>query len=377
MNYYYHITFGLNGLKWVKFGSGTNGRQAQVERSIAAVGGQIIASDRVSTGDFGHRALEAHTHKQHALTRYWGFRGLFDGSTEVWPASEASALLRTAARTLAAMKTGAQFAEPSATASVVDLFRSIILAMPNHKQLSILDLCSGDGVLSNNLVGEVNRVAQVTIDPPATLPGDVPNFDVQVIPGDALAIPDGRRADVVVMNPPFSNRKETGSGQSNNYFWHFIRKAQALAPVVVFIAPQTWESGLAKEDQTGTYEVIEYAADFGPHPTASVVRWTAGPEFRIIGGRDDRKPEMPKFDVEVLPSDMTKRTAPSYGVTEFGSLIEPGAEASPRATLLQGVDAEACARWVVANRAALVAWWGAPANGHGKVRISAIRELLA
>ena len=193
-----------------------------------------------------------------------------------------------------------------------------------------------------------------------------------------------------MMNPPFSSRKETGSGQSNNYYWKFIRKAQTQAPVVIFIAPQTWESALAQEDRTGIYEVIEYAADFGPHPTASVVRWTAGPEFKIIGGREDRKPEMPKFDVEVLPSSRTKRIATGYGISEFGSLIVPGAEASPmatllqgtdagvspRATLLQGTDAEACARWIVANRDALIAWWGAPANGHGKIRISAIKELL-
>ena len=381
MNYYYHITFGLDGLEWVKFGSGTNGRQAQVERSIAAVGGQVIASGRVDTGDFGHRALEAHTHKQHALTRYWGFRGMFDGCTEVWPASETSALLRTAARTLAAMKTGAQFAEPSASESVVDLFRSIILAMPNHKQLNILDLCSGDGALSDNLIKEVNRVVQVTIDPPATLPGDVPNFDVQVVPGDVLAIPDGRRADVVVINPPFSNRKETGSQHTTAYYWKFIRKAQTLAPVVIFIAPGSWEQRLGTRDRTGIYEVVAHHVDFDGHPTASVVKWTAGPEFKVIGGKDDRKPEVPQFDVEVLPTrsgaENTRVPAPSPTIGLEFTRVAAGTLLSNRAPMLVGPDAEAFIEWLIDNKEAIINWWGRVASGQGQITTSAIRELLA
>ena len=378
MNYYYGIYFtAKSGEKMFKFGSGTDDRRAYMERTLTCRGFTSIFGEQVDTGDFGHRKLEAAVHARHAATRSWGYRGMFDGSTEVWPASEGPAMMRTAAKILAAMKNGAKFDEPESSEAVIDLVHNTITNMPNHKQLNVLDLCSGDGALSNNLVGQVARIQQVTIDPPATLPGDVPNFDIQVVPGDVLAIPDGHRADVVIMNPPFSDRKETGSKTSNNGFWQFVRKAQSLAPVVIFIAPQTWESALAKEDRVGIYEVMEYAADFGRHPTASVIRWTAGPEFKIVGGRDDRRPKMPKFNVEVLSSDRVKRIAFGYGVTEFGKLIVPGDEASPMASLLSGEDAEACARWVVANRAALVAWWGAPANGHGKVRISAIKELLA
>ena len=378
MSYYYIIHFTFNGLQWVKFGSGTNGRRSEVERGILGAGGQITASDQTLVGHFNQLALEGHVKKQHALTRYWGFRGLFDGSTEVWPASEMPALLRTAARILAAMKTGAQFAEPTASEAVIELFYSLVLDMPNHEQLNLLDACSGDGALSNNLVGRVARVVQVTIDPPATLPGDVPNFDVQVVPGDVLAIPDGRRADVVVMNPPFSDRKETGSKTSNNSFWKFIRKAQALAPVVIFIAPQTWESALTTRDRTGTYEVIEYAADFGTHPTASVIRWTAGPEFRVIGGRDDRRPEMPKFNVGVLPTRRQGIPVPAEhaAVGQTFKPLQPGDTVAPMGTLLAGPDAEACVHWIIANREALTHWWGCAADGMERLQTSQIKELL-
>jgi hypothetical protein len=198
--------------------------------------------------------------------------------------------------------------------------------------------------------------------------------------GDMLKMRDGQwMSDVVVMNPPFSDRKETGSKTSNNGFWKFVRKAkQHVAPggCLIFIAPQTWESALAKEDRDGTYEVIEADADFGDkHPNAAVVKWTAG-TYAVKGGRDDRKPEMPTFNVEVLSSDRAKRVATCWGVTEFGKLTQPGELVSPRATLVEGSDSEACARWIVEHRDGIIAWWGAPANGHGKVRISAIKELL-
>ena len=180
------------------------------------------------------------------------------------------------------------------------------------------------------------------------------------------------------MNPPFSSRKETGSGQSNNYYWKFIRKAQTQAPVVIFIAPQTWESALAQEDRTGIYEVIEYAADFGPHPTASVVRWTAGPEFKIIGGRDDRKPAMPKFDVEVLPTRRQGMPVPlehaAVGQT-FKQLL-PGDTVAPMGTLLAGPDAGSCASWIIANRESLTHWWGRAADGMERLQTSQIKELL-
>ena len=193
--------------------------------------------------------------------------------------------------------------------------------------------------------------------------------------------------DPIVMNPPFSDRKETGSKTSNNGFWQFVRKAQALAPVVIFIAPQTWESALSAQDRVGIYEVMEYAADFGKHPTASVVRWTAGPEFAVIGGRDDRRPKMPKFNVEVLPTRRHSTFVPAgcWGVSQTFKLLQSGDNAAsmatliaaPRATAVRGDEAEDCARWIVANREALTHWWGRAADGMERLQTSQIKELLA
>ena len=184
--------------------------------------------------------------------------------------------------------------------------------------------------------------------------------------------------DPIVINPPFSDRKETGSKTSNNGFWQFVRKAQALAPVVIFIAPQTWESALAKEDRVGIYEVMEYAADFGKHPTASVVRWTAGPEFKIVGGRDDRRPKMPKFNVEVVKtSSQPGRTGWDAGLKVTGRAIRQDEVPSARDILLAGPDAVACVQWMESNFDMLMAWWGAPANGAQFIRTTAIKELLA
>ena len=184
--------------------------------------------------------------------------------------------------------------------------------------------------------------------------------------------------DLIITNPPFSNRKETGSGQSSNYFWHFIRKAQALGPVVIFIAPQTWESGLNAETRIGIYEVIKYAAEFDRHPTASVVRWTAGSEFRIIGGRDDRRPEMPKFNVEVLPTRRQGIPVPAEhaAVGQTFKPLQPGDTVAPMGTLLAGPDAEACVHWIIANREALTHWWGCAADGMERLQTSQIKELL-
>jgi hypothetical protein len=381
MAYYYTIEFTLSGGRWVKFGSGTNGRRAQIERTLATQGATSITGQEFPTGDFERRGLEGQVGRQHKATRYWGFRGEFDGCTEVWPASEGPALLRSAARILAAMKTGAKFDEPTASEAVINLIRSVILAMPNHQQVSLLDLCSGDGALSNLLAGEVARIQQVTIDPPAALPGDAPNWAIDVKPGDVLAIPDGRRADVVVMNPPFSDpdAEKIGGGlnTSQNYFWQFIRKAQALAPVVIFIAPQTWESGLNAETRTGVYEVLEYAANFEGHPTASVVRWTAGPEFRVIGGRDSRKPVVPRFNVEVMKtSNQPGRTGWDAGLKMTGRVIREGEVPTCRDILLTGPDATACAQWLEANFDALMSWWGTSASNARQIKTSAVRELL-
>ena len=185
--------------------------------------------------------------------------------------------------------------------------------------------------------------------------------------------------DLIITNPPFSNRKETGSQHTTAYYWKFIRKAQTLAPVVIFIAPGSWEQRLGTRDRTGIYEVVAHHVDFDGHPTASVVKWTAGPEFKVIGGKDDRKPEVPQFDVGVLPTRRAENTrvpAPSPTIGLEFTRVAAGTPLSNCAPMLVGPDAEAFVEWLINNKETVINWWGRVASGQGQITTTAIRELL-
>jgi len=189
----------------------------------------------------------------------------------------------------------------------------------------------------------------------------------------------GHITDVVVMNPPFSSRKEDGNHRQMFGYWPFIRKAQALAPTVIFIAPDGWESGLRRRDEHGTYEVLRYSADFGIHPQASVIRWTAGGTFKVVGGRADRKIQAPTFDVRVQTVINTKeqRFAASHGISKGSRLLQPGDACSWNDIVFLGPDAEAASVWCKSNWNAIGDWWGRDASGRVTLSCTAIRELLS
>jgi hypothetical protein len=192
-------------------------------------------------------------------------------------------------------------------------------------------------------------------------------------------LPDGYwKSDLVIINPPFSNRGITGSKTSQYYYWKFITKAKKhLNPggQLVFIAPNTWESALNKESRDGRYEVLEYNASFGKHPPASVVLWTEG-AFEVINGRDSRKPEVPDFDVVVLSTGKDKDRGPwEAGVGDFFNLLDSEKKAGPMDVLFSGPDSVACARWIMENKESIVHYWG-KAAGVNRLKTTTIKELL-
>lgn len=358
----------------LKFGSGTGNRVGQIVR---VTDGELIA--QIDCGAYSALSIENHLKGVFAATRIWSRRGEFDGSTELWPLKLAGQMEAYARRCLKQAQEDKDYKAPEASDSVVELIQELIRAMPAYSQLSILDLCAGDGRLTNALADDGATVHQVEVDPPLNTEAPV---EACMHVGDMLKLRDGQfSSDVVVMNPPFSDRKETGSKTSSNHYWKFVRKAKKhVAPggCLIFIAPQTWESAIAKEDQDGTYEVLVADADFGPkHPNAAIIRWTAG-VYAVQGGRDSRKLAMPAFDAEVLPTRRAAMEVPDghWGVSQTFNLLQAGDTAAPRATLLRGPDAEACAKWIIEHKDVLTAWWGTAADGMKRLQTTQIKQLL-
>ena len=185
--------------------------------------------------------------------------------------------------------------------------------------------------------------------------------------------------DLIIMNPPFSNRRSGGPDTSVNFYWRFVSKAMELKPKhLVFISPSCWESALNKPTRQGVYECLETAAQFGPHPPAAVTHWQPG-AFRVIGGRDSRKPIMPAFDVEVIanPLSVGRHITPYHGVGNTWKRIYPGDECPWCTPLMDGPDAAAACDWIISNCATIADWWGRPANGMAYFRRAMLRGLLA
>jgi hypothetical protein len=209
------------------------------------------------------------------------------------------------------------------------------------------------------------------------------NVNGSFITGDFLTAPVDGKFDFIFMNPPFSLKVyNNGINTGSNYYWPFIDRCQSLlAPggVLVFIAPDSWESGLNATRRRGHYLVLQKSALFpGDAPPASIVLWVNEPGFSINGGRDDSKPVLPRvFNTTVLKTAKgTRRIHNGYGVTQDWIKVTPGYNASGFDILLEGPDSEAFADWLLANKSSIINWRGATASGRPQLRVTAAKELL-
>jgi len=267
---------------------------------------------------------------------------------------------------------------PVAGRQAMDVIGLLAARLPENG--TVLDLCAGDGRLSNALANKAREIRLVEIDK-FNLPTTTKiNAVAKVI--DVFDLPDGQwKSDLVIINPPFSDpeaiKNSKGFPGGGGYYWKFITKAKKhLNPggQLVFIAPNSWESCLGSSSKDGRYEVLEYNASFGKHPPATVVVWTAG-SFEVVNGRDSRKPEMPEFNVEVLKVG-ENREGWEAGLKQTYRVIKEGEKPTGRDILLKGPDAKKLVDWVVSNKEAVAHWWGSSASGMDQIKTGAIRELL-
>ncbi len=269
---------------------------------------------------------------------------------------------------------------PVAGRQAIDVIRSLVGQVPENG--TVLDLCAGDGRLSDALADKVGEVRLVEIDK-FNLPTTTKlNAVAKVM--DMFDLPDGCwKSDLVIINPPFSNpeaiKNSKGFPGGGGYYWKFITKAKKhLNPggQLVFIAPNSWESCLGSSSKDGRYEVLEYNASFGKHPPATVVVWTAG-KFEVVNGRDSRKPEVPHFEVQVVGCGSgDDRGSWDAGLKQTYRAVRGDEVPTSRDILFRGPDSKKFVDWVVANKGVVSHWWGSSASGMDQIKTVAIKELL-
>jgi hypothetical protein len=199
---------------------------------------------------------------------------------------------------------------------------------------------------------------------------------------------DNMRFDLVVMNPPFSDRKATGSEQSAGFYVRFLQAIIETKPgrFLFFAPPITWQH---RHPNDGSYRTIEPWVEFVNAPPASLVEWVPG-AYRLVGNREDVLAEYgrqhyPGFDavlhntrsgVKVVLRD--GEFAPAYTVdrsTGKGRLFSPGEPAQAMQAVFSGPEAREAAQWFVDHSPAVSRAWGM--SGHMLViKVSAVRAVI-